>query len=51
MDGRADDAEALHRYYHVFEKGEMESLAKRTNCFSSVEEVYDDGNYVLFLKR
>ena len=49
--GTSDDSEACHRYYHVFEESEMKELALKTNMFSQIEEVYDDGNYVLFLTR
>ena len=33
-DGTSDDSEAVHRFYHVFEKGEMEYLAQITGFFS-----------------
>jgi len=42
---------AKHRFYHVFMEGEMKSLAQAAGCFTEIEEVYDDGNYVLFLRK
>jgi hypothetical protein len=29
----------------------MKSLAQAAGCFTEIEEVYDDGNYVLFLRK
>ena len=63
--GTSDDGEALHRlrqikncefkliprFYHVFEQGEMAQLARETGMFTIIDEIYDDGNYVLFLTR
>ena len=50
-EGRADDSLAVHRFYHVFHEGEMKSIAAKTDLFDKIDEVYDDGNYVLFLTK
>jgi alkylated DNA repair protein alkB family protein 8 len=50
-EGRSDDSKAVHRFYHVFRKGEMADLARKAEIFSEIEERYDDGNYVLFISR
>ena len=50
-EGRSDDSSAVHRFYHVFMEGEMKDLAEKAKMFSKIEEIYDDGNYVLFLTR
>jgi hypothetical protein len=50
-EGKSTDPAAKHRFYHVFKEGEMKSLAQAAGCFTEIEEVYDDGNYVLFLRK
>jgi len=50
-EGKSTDTAAKHRFYHVFMEGEMKSLAQAAGCFTEIEEVYDDGNYVLFLRK
>ncbi len=50
-EGKSTDPAAKHRFYHVFMEGEMKSLALAAGCFSEIEEIYDDGNYVLFLRK
>ena len=50
-DGKSTDPAAKHRFYHVFMEGEMKSLAQKAGYFSEIEEIYDNGNYVLFLRK
>ncbi|CBY06749.1 unnamed protein product [Oikopleura dioica] len=50
-EGKSTDPAAKHRFYHVFMEGEMKSLALAAGYFSEIEEIYDDGNYVLFLRK
>ena len=50
-EGKSTDPAAKHRFYHVFIEGEMKSLAQEAGCFQEIKEVYDDGNYVLFLQK
>ncbi|CAG5102193.1 Oidioi.mRNA.OKI2018_I69.chr1.g186.t1.cds [Oikopleura dioica] len=50
-EGKSTDPAAKHRFYHVFIEGEMKSLAQEAGCFQEIKEVYDDGNYVLFLRK
>jgi hypothetical protein len=37
--------------YTSFQEGEMKDCAEKTKMFTEIKEVYDDGNYVLYLTR
>jgi len=43
--------ETFHRFYHVFQKGELETLCESTGLCKVLESYYDQGNWAIVLER
>lgn len=41
----------FHRYYHVFEKGELETMCQSLNCCKVIDSYYDQGNWAVTLEK
>lgn len=43
--------ETFHRFYHVFQKGELESLCESVGLCKVVHSYYDQGNWAVVLEK
>lgn len=41
----------FHRFYHVFQKGELENLCKSTGLCEVIDSYYDQGNWAVILEK
>lgn len=41
----------FHRYYHVFKKGELETMCQSLNCCKVIDSYYDQGNWAVTLEK
>jgi hypothetical protein len=52
VNDRDQEKPVHHRYYHVFNEGELEDLVKELETIATVDEsYYDQGNWVVRLRR
>ncbi|GAB6023936.1 Alkylated DNA repair protein alkB 8 [Chamberlinius hualienensis] len=46
-----EQTQTYYRYYHMFEKGELEKLCESVEDFKIVESYYDKGNWCVVLEK
>lgn len=46
-----DGEQVFHRFYHVFERGELERLCDQVNGCQVVDGYYDQGNWAVILQK
>lgn len=49
--GNVENKKTFHRFYHVFKKGELESLFKKIDNVKILESYYDDGNWCVIAQK
>ena len=46
-----EEPAVLHRYYHVFQEGELEELCASISCAEILQSYYDEGNWCAVLTK
>ncbi|XP_060572353.1 alkylated DNA repair protein alkB homolog 8-like isoform X2 [Ruditapes philippinarum] len=48
---KSESSATFHRFYHVFQKGELESLCESVKNCSIIKSYYDQGNWAVILEK